>query len=171
MVAHVEIGVHDLARPVGLVVCVRMIGAVADEGEIAPVGILAAETVTAAGKRHRPGRGRAAARSGHRLMQRLDRLPVGDLEHDAHHRGLRAAMQAEDVVIAAGAAEIDGVVARFDATQTPHVFVKTRRFVEIGGNELDAAQAADEALRHFRLFSRYLSAQVCHDHARCQSPS
>ena len=49
MIAHVEIGMHDLARPVGLVVCVGMIGRAADKSEVAPVGILAAETVTVAG--------------------------------------------------------------------------------------------------------------------------
>ena len=85
-------------------------------------------------------------------MQRIDRLPVGDVEHDAHHRRLRAAMQAEDVVIAAGAAEIVRVVAPLDRRQPPHRLIEARRFVEIGGDELDAAQAANETLRHIRLF-------------------
>src|SRR5580700_12001248 len=129
-----------------------MIGAVADENEVAAVGILTAKTITAAGKRHRPGRGRAAARSRHRLMQRLDRLPTGDIEYDTHHRGLRAAMQADDVVIAAGAAKILRVVAPLDRGQTPHRLIEARRFIEIGGNELDAPQAANETLRHIGLF-------------------
>ena len=83
-------------------------------------------------------------------MQRLDRLPVGDIEYDTHHRGLRAAMQAEDMVITAGAAKILRVVAPLDGRQPPHRLVKTRRLIEIGGDKLDAAQAANEARRHRR---------------------
>ena len=130
-----------------------MIGAVADEGEIAAVGILAAKAVTAAGAAPPAGRGRAAARRRHRLVQRIDRVPVGDIEHDTHHRRLRAAMQAEDVMIAAGAAKIGRVVARLDRRQTPHRLIEARRFLEIGGDQLDAAHAANETLRHIRLIS------------------
>ena len=85
-------------------------------------------------------------------MQRIDRLPVGDVENDTHHRRLRAAMQAEDVVIAAGAAKILRVVALLDRRQTPHRLIEARRFIEIGGNELDASEAANETLRHIGLF-------------------
>ncbi len=50
-VAGVEIDVDDAARAVGPIGGIGMIGAVADEGEIAPVGILAGEAVAAAGGR------------------------------------------------------------------------------------------------------------------------
>ena len=140
---------HDLARPVRLVVRVRMIGAAADEREVAPVGILAAKTVTAAGERHRPWRSRAASRSRHRLVQRIDRGPVGDVENDTHHRRLRAAMQAENVVIGASAAKILRIVALLDRRQTPYGFVEARRLFKICCDKFDAAQAAHQALRHF----------------------
>ena len=88
---------HDLAWLVGLIGGVGVIGARADEDEVAAVGILAAEAETAAGKRHRAGRGRAGAGGDHGVVQRRDALAIGDIEHNADHRGLGAAMQAENM--------------------------------------------------------------------------
>jgi len=145
---------HDLARLVGDIGGVGVIGAGAgaDEDEIAAVGILAAEAEPAAGQRHRAGCGRGAARGDHGVVQRRDRFPIGDVEHDADHRGLGAALQPKDMVIARGAAEIDGVVAPLDRGEPPYIFIEARRLVEIGGDEIDAAQAANEAVGHGFLY-------------------
>jgi hypothetical protein len=48
--AGVEIDMGDLARAVGLIVGVRMIGDVADKREVAAVGILAGEAAAGAGE-------------------------------------------------------------------------------------------------------------------------
>ncbi len=42
---------RDLARTIGAILPVGMVGAIADEEKIAAVGILAAKAVTAAGRR------------------------------------------------------------------------------------------------------------------------
>jgi hypothetical protein len=80
-VARVEIDVDDLARPVGPIGGIGMIGAAADESEIAAVGILAGKAVAAAGGRERRGLCRLAARGGGPAVQRVDRVAVGDVEH------------------------------------------------------------------------------------------
>ena len=95
----VEIDVRDLARPVGLALRVGMIGAVAHEGEVAAVRILAAEAVAAAVRGEPCGRADRDAGRRHRAVQRIDAGAVGHVEHDADDRGLRPAMQADDVMI------------------------------------------------------------------------
>jgi hypothetical protein len=146
-IARVEIDVDDLARPVRLVGGIGMVGGAADEGEVAAVGILAAEAVAAAGDGDIPRRRRLAAGRRDLRMQSIDRFAVGDVENDAHHGGLRAAVQPDHVVIARGAAEIARVVSRLDRREVPHAFVKPRRLLQIAGDQIDAAHAADEA-RH-----------------------
>ena len=68
------------------------------------------------------------------------------------HRGLRTAMQADDMVIGAGAAKIDRIVAPLDRLQAPYGFVEACRLLKIGSDKFDAAQAAHQALRHFGPF-------------------
>ena len=76
----------DLARPVGLILAVGVVGAAGDESEVAAVRVLAAEAVAAAvgGKLCR----RADRTSGRRdrAMQRVDRRAVRHVEHDADER-------------------------------------------------------------------------------------
>src|SRR5262249_60822511 len=101
------------------------------------------------------GGGEAAAppRRHHGAMQGIDALPVGHVEHDADDRRLRAAMQAEDVVVGTGAPEQPRPLACRDRPQAPDALVEPRGLVEIGGDEFDAAHAADDTLRHYRLQS------------------
>ena len=137
----------DLARPVGPIRRVGMIGGVADEAEIAAVGILAAKAVTAAGARQfcRRCRLRSSRRDG--AMQRVDVLPVGEIEHDAHDCGLRSPVQTDEMMVGGAAAEETRVVARLDRREIPYGFVKARCFVEIGDGEVDATHAANETRR------------------------
>ena len=102
-----------------------MVGGLADEGEVAAFGILAAEAVAAAGRGQLRRRAGLAARCRDPRMQRVDGFPVGDVEHDADHGWLRAAMQAEHMVMARGAAEIARVVARLDGHQSPYGLVES----------------------------------------------
>jgi hypothetical protein len=95
-------------------------------------------------------------------MQMRDRLPIRDIENDPDHRGLRAKVQAKHMMIGASAAEearplpalprARGRVGwgPLDWLQIPHGFVKTRRLVEIAGDEFDAAHAANETVHQDR---------------------
>jgi len=147
-VARVEIDVDDLARPVGNIARIGMVGAIADESEVAAVGILAGKAV-AATRRVKPCRllGPIAG-GGDPCVQGVDAVAVGDIEDDAHDGGLRAVTQAEYMMIGAGAAKVARVVACFDRRQAPHDFVKPRRLVEIAGDKLDASHPAHKTGRH-----------------------
>ena len=149
-VAGIEIDVRYLARTIGIVVDVRMVGTTAHEREVAAIRVLAAESVAAAWERQlrRPA-GRATRRQDC-LMQGAHPLPIGDIEHDADQRRLRPAVETEDVVVSVryrGAAACPYALHR---TQTPHALVEPSGLRQIGGDDLDAAHAADRALRHAR---------------------
>src|SRR6202142_1768805 len=60
-------------------------------------------------------------------------------------------MQGEQVMIAAGAAEIARLIARCHRRQPPHGFIKARRLVGITGAEFDAADAANRTTRHIHV--------------------
>jgi hypothetical protein len=144
----VEIDVGDPARPVGHVLCVRVIGARAHECEIAAVGIHAAETIAAAvgGKprrrRDRPSRCRDGA------VERVDAFAVGNVEHDAHEPRPRPAMQADDMMIGRGSPIELSAVAGRHRPQPPHALVESPGFLEVRDRELDAADTAHSTLLH-----------------------
>ena len=129
-----------------------MISGLADESEIAAVGILAAETVTAAAERDRIRRTRLTAGRRDGLVQGIDGFAVGNVEHEADHRRLHTDMQAEEMVIAGRTAKKARGVSRLDRLKHPCVFIKARGLLDIGGGKLDAAHAANETRRHFDFF-------------------
>jgi hypothetical protein len=96
---------RDLARAIGAILAVSMVGAIADEQKIAAVRILAAKAVTAAGRGRFRRRSGFDSRSRDRVMQTRDRFPIGDIENDPDHGGLRAKVQAKHMVIGTGGAE------------------------------------------------------------------
>ena len=139
---------RDLARAFRLGLRVGMVGTTGHENEVAAVRVLAAEAVATAGsgKLHRRAAGGARGHDG--TMQGVDALPVRHIERDANDGGRSAAMQAEDVVVRPGPPKQPRAVTRLHRPQAPDVLVELRGLVEIGGDELDAAHAADDTFRH-----------------------
>ena len=82
-VAGVEIDMRDLARPVGRVLRVRVVGALAHEGEVAAVRVPAAEAVAAAVGGEPAGALDRTSRSRYRVVQGVDAVAVRHIEHDA----------------------------------------------------------------------------------------
>ncbi len=78
-------------------------------------------------------------------MQGLDAGAIGDVEHEAPHRGLRAVMESDDMMVTCRAAEEAGIVSRLDRREVPHRFIEARGFLDIAGDEFDAAQTAHKA--------------------------
>src|SRR3569623_3539781 len=107
VVAGIEIEMRDLVRPIGL----RRVGAVvhlaaARDCEIAPLRVLEAETVAAARRVPVMWRVWFRATSLHLRVQGVNGVAVGRIEHNAPDRRTARRMQAEDMMMRAGAAEI-----------------------------------------------------------------
>jgi len=82
--------VGDLARPLGMVGAAGVIGAIADEGEVAAVRVFAGETVAATRRREFARRARPAAACGYGLVQAIDRAAAVNVEHHDHRRSRTA---------------------------------------------------------------------------------
>ena len=149
-VAGIEIDVRYLARMIGLVLDVRVVGTTAHEHEVAAIRVLAAESIAAAWERQLRRHAGRATRSRDCLMQGTHPLPVGDIEHDADQRRLRPAVETEDVVVRSGTTQQQPVLPLLHRTQTPDALVEPPGLRQIRGDDLDAAHAADRALRHAR---------------------
>ena len=139
----VEVDVCDLARPVGLVGGVLVVGGVADHGEIAAFRIGEAEAVAAAGARQRVRRVALAAGLRHLLVQRVDDVLAGNIEGEAADcEALRGRVDGQDMVERAGAAEIDRAVMALHFGEIPHALVERRRALRLAHIDVDAAHAA-----------------------------
>ena len=104
---------------------ILLIEAIADKSEIAAVRILAGKAITAAVRQLR----RCACLTVRRRygpVEKIDRLPIGDVEHDSNYRRLRAAVQAKDMMIGAGAAKIMCVISRLRRRESPGGFIEVR---------------------------------------------
>ena len=146
----VEINVGDLARPVGHVLHVRVVGARAHEGEVAPVRIPATEAVAAAVGGEPRWRGDRPARRRYRVVKCVDAVAVGHIEYDAHEPWPRSPMQADDMMIGRRPAIQPDAGARFHRLQGPDALVESPCFLEVRDHELHAADTAHPTLLHRR---------------------
>ncbi len=74
----------------------------------------------------------------HAVVDRVHRLFIGRGKIDAQQLALVALMQAEDVMLVAGAAQIDRALAARDRLQIPDLGIKPLRRLQIGDAEIDA---------------------------------
>ena len=135
---------RELLRPLDIVLLGGERRHVGDDAHGATFRILEGEAIAAAGLVE-IGRRLDLAEVGlaHAVMDRVHRLFVGRGKIDAQKLALVALMQAEDVMLVAGAAQIDRAVARRDRFQIPHLGIEALGRLQIGDAEIDAADAVD----------------------------
>jgi hypothetical protein len=89
-------------------------------------------------------------------MQRIHRGLVGGREMHAEQHRPRPFPQCYDVVLAAGAAQVDGVAVGGDILQGPDFAVELGGFLQVVDAQLDAAQAVNSGVGHGRGLRRAL---------------
>ncbi len=81
-------------------------------------------------------------------MQRIDRGLVGRREMHPEQARPRPLAQRDDVMLAAGAAQVNRVAFGGDILQGPDLAIEFRGFLQVVDAQFDAAQAVDSGVAH-----------------------
>src|SRR6185437_4746244 len=154
LVAGIQDAMRELPRPLDIVLLGAVRRHIGDDAHGAAFRVLKGEAIAAAGLVDRAGLlDLAGVGLAHALMDRVHRLFVGRRQIDAQELALVALVNAQNVMLIAGAAQIDRALARRDRLQIPNLGIKPLGGFQIGDAEIDAPDPVYAMCHRFLLAS------------------